>query len=137
MNGEGCPKCRGSRLETIINTLLEKNNINYNKEKTFPWLKYNNKNLYLDFYLPDYNIAIECQGIQHYIPLRYSMMTQEDADILYEGRIIRDNIKKELCEQNNIKLLYFTDKVIFDKWVENKTNLYYNKEELINVIKNG
>lgn len=134
--GEGCPKCRGSLLETNISALLYNNNINFIKEKTFEWLKFNNRNLFLDFYLPEYNIAIECQGIQHYIPIRYSIMKQEDADILYENRIIRDNIKKELCEKNNINLIYFTNKTIFKNWVKDKKNVYYNKNDIIKIIKN-
>ena len=117
--------------------MLENNNINYIREKTFDWLKNKERNLFLDFYLPDYNIAIECQGVQHYMPLRYSTMKQEDADILYEARLVRDNIKKEACDENKIKLLFFTDKIIFDKWVKDKTNVFYNKEEILNVIKNG
>lgn len=40
-------------------------NIKYERYKKFSWLKKQN----LDFYLPDYNIAIECQGIQHFEPL--------------------------------------------------------------------
>lgn len=137
LNGEGCPRCRGSRLEAKMATLLENNNINYIREKTFDWLKNKEHNLFLDFYLLDYNIAIECQGVQHYMPLRYSTMKQEDADILYEARLVRDNIKKEACDKNKIKLLFFTDKIIFDKWVKDKTNVFYNKEEILNVIKNG
>lgn len=29
------------------------------------------KPTFLDFYLPDYNVGIECQGIQHIMPINF------------------------------------------------------------------
>lgn len=54
-----------SCLENIMEDFLTKNKIKYEKQKTFKWLKYKH-NLYIDFYLIEYNIAIECQGEQHF-----------------------------------------------------------------------
>ena len=70
----------------------------------FDWLKYKNP-LKLDFYLPDYNIAIECQGQQHYKPIKY-FGGEEKLSIIKE----RDKIKKELCEKNGIKIVYYSNK---------------------------
>ena len=68
IRGEGCPKCNESHLEAEMDLLLKNIGIEYEREKTFFWLKNNDgNNLKLDFYLPKYNIAIECQGLQHYI----------------------------------------------------------------------
>lgn len=64
----GCPCCRNSKLELKVELALEKRNINFVKEQTFDWLRYKS-NLFLDFYLPEYNIAIECQGSQHFEPV--------------------------------------------------------------------
>ena len=42
--------------------------LDFEREKCFSWLKNNDgNNLKLDFYLPKYNLAIECQGLQHYV----------------------------------------------------------------------
>jgi lysophospholipase L1-like esterase len=49
-------------LETEISLFLEREGIEYEEQKKFPWLK----NYRLDFYLPQYNVAIECQGRQHF-----------------------------------------------------------------------
>lgn len=65
LNGQGCPKCNESHLERDVRIKLYKNNINFETQKTFPWLK-NKREMSLDFYLTDYNIAIECQGVQHH-----------------------------------------------------------------------
>ena len=63
--GNGCTCCTQSHLENEIELILNQHNINFEKQKTFKWLKHKGL-LRLDFYLPDYNMAIECQGIQHF-----------------------------------------------------------------------
>ena len=47
----------------------------------------------LDFYLPEYNIAIECQGIQHFKRIEYF-----GGEKSFKEQKNRDTIKKELCE---------------------------------------
>ena len=57
--------CVQSHLEEEISSLLKKNGIKYVYENHFNWLGLQS----LDFYLPEYNLAIECQGEQHYKPI--------------------------------------------------------------------
>lgn len=64
---QGCPKCSMSHLENDVMRMLSDNSINYVFQKKFKWMG----KLSLDFFLPDYNIAIECQGKQHFIPINY------------------------------------------------------------------
>ena len=135
LKGNGCPKCRNSRLEEKIYRLLYNNKIKFQKEKTFEWLK-NKQNLYLDFYLEDYNIAIECQGIQHFIPIKRGKMTKEKAQKNFEEIRINDLIKQSLCQDHNIEILYFTNKTIFEKWNNNMfENIEYEENKLLNLIK--
>ena len=61
LNRHNCPKCQESFFESKVRNILERNNIIYEKEKKFEWLK-NKGKLRLDFYLPKYNVALECQG---------------------------------------------------------------------------
>lgn len=99
INGHSCPKCGiiYSSLEDKVNKILDDNKIEYIKEKTFDWL-INKKNMYLDFYLPQYNIAIECQGKQHFGIGNWS----EDKNIIFE----RDKRKYELCKEHGISIYY-------------------------------
>ena len=60
--------------------------------------------LSLDFYLPDYNIAIECQGIQHFNSVSFF----GGASFLEEAKK-RDDKKRILCKENGINLLYYSD----------------------------
>jgi len=107
----GCPHCKESKLERDICVFLTNNKINFNRQKRFKWLGRQS----LDFYLPDYNIAIECQGKQHFEPVNYFGGIK-----MFEYRKLLDKAKKELCEKNGIDILYYSDKkwndiVIVDK----------------------
>ena len=104
LNGHGCPKCQSSHLEEEIKSFLNDNDIEFEQQKTFEWLKLKN-HLYLDFYLPKYNKAIECQGIQHFKPVDFF-----GGEECFIKTIERDDIKQKLCENNGIKIIYFTNK---------------------------
>ncbi|MBO7582532.1 MAG: hypothetical protein J6T20_01920 [Treponema sp.] len=101
--GAGCPTCPQSNLEGEIRQFLIKNNIKFIQEKTFNWLVFNRK-MFLDFYLPEYNVAIECQGGQHFSPTE--LFGGKD---FYELTIERDKVKKDLCEEHGINILYYSN----------------------------
>ena len=118
---KGCPVCRQSKLEKKIYDFLTEKKINFEQEKKFDWLKFNT-NLRLDFYLPDYNIAIECQGEQHYKPVDMSGRGENWALEQFKEQQIRDTIKQQLCEEHGILVLYYrkNDNLdIFKKYFEN------------------
>lgn len=98
-NGNGCPICCESNGETKIRVFLEDNEINFIPQYKFPDCK-NILQLPFDFYLPDDNICIEFNGIQHYKPVKHF-----NGKIGFEARKINDKIKKEYCHNNNIPLV--------------------------------
>lgn len=100
LRGDGCPHCKSSQIENDIKALLNENNIEFYYNKYYKWLN----RLQLDFYLPKYDIAIECQGIQHFEPRDYFGGENE-----FNKLIIRDNNKKILCNIHNVKLLYYAN----------------------------
>ena len=120
LNKQGCPICKESHLENEIRNLLIRNGIKFEQEKKFDWLV-SDGNLRLDFYIPDKKIAIECQGIQHFIPIEYF-----GGIDMFEKQKKMDELKKQLCEKHNIKVLYYTN------ILEYKT---LTKKELIGMIK--
>lgn len=97
--GQGCPVCRESKGEKIIRNYFISNNIEYISQKTFDDCKYKRK-LPFDFYLPDYDICIEYNGRQHYEEVGVFGGIKE-----LKKQIIKDRIKKDYCESNNIKLI--------------------------------
>ena len=120
----GCPGCNGSQMELEIKDFLLKNNIIFEREKKFDWLVFNS-NLKLDFYLPNYNAVIECQGIQHF----KSTCFGEIESSLEENKL-RDEIKKKLCVEHGLKIYYYANYHIdFPYYV------YEDKETMLNDIK--
>ena len=98
LNGQGCPYCKNSYLENEISILLKENKIIYEQEKTFEWLRDKGR-LYLDFYLPDYNILIEYNGQQH-----FKISFGQDENKLIKQKEY-GKIKNEWCIKNNITLI--------------------------------
>lgn len=123
LDGIGCPLCNESKLENQVRSVLEKKNIKYVYEQKFEWLKYNAP-MSLDFYLPDYNVAIECQGEQHFRPVNFGGCSKEEAEINFNKILNRDKFKKTLCEKHNIPIFY----VNYDDIINEKCN------EIIEVI---
>ena len=101
--GAGCPTCPESLMEGEIRHLLLKNNIAFEQEKGFDWLVYH-RNLYLDFFLPEYGVAIECQGKQH-----FSSTQLFGGEEFYKITMERDNAKRRLCEEHGIRILYYSN----------------------------
>lgn len=71
---------------------------------------------HLDIYLPELNIGLEYQGLQHYEPVEF--FGGEEA---FNKNIERDNRKKELCISNNCKLIYISEGYNFEE-VKNQIN---------------
>ena len=102
LRGQGCPKCNKSHGETSIERFLIKNNINYLSQ--YKILIDSNINpsgeAFIDFYLPDYNLFIEYNGEQHYIPKNY-FGGKTRLNIQQK----RDDFVRKYCKKNNIRLL--------------------------------
>lgn len=103
LRGAGCLSCSNSRLEDQMEEFLLKNNIKYFHEKTWDWLTYSSYQ-YVDFYLPDYNMVIECQGIQHFESVEFF---GGEKGLIYNQE--RDKNKRDLCEKHGIKVAYFSN----------------------------
>ena len=101
---QDCPscsyKCRVSKLSLKVKALLDELNIEYIEEKTFDWLVDKGK-MYLDYYIPKYNIGIEVQGLQHfkYLPNKFHTSIEN-----FEQLKSHDKLKYDLCISHK---LYF------------------------------
>ena len=58
----------------------------------------------MDFYLPEYNIAIECQGIQHFKAIDFF-----GGEKGFKNTVYRDKNKERLCNNNGIMVLYYSE----------------------------
>lgn len=119
--GRGCPKCNESKLERELRLFLEEKQIEYEyRKKSFSWLN----GMELDFYLPKYNVAIECQGGQHFNLINFFNKRE-----LFIHRQELDSLKRRLCEENGIKLLYYSN-----LGIEYPYEVFEDREKLLNEI---
>ena len=102
--GTGCPICKKSKGELRVKEVLEENEIKFTPQKYFEDCKDKNP-LPFDFYLDDYNIAIEYDGTQHYFPTAFFTRDEEAAKENFEYVKAHDKIKTKYCEDNGIKLI--------------------------------
>ena len=127
LNGQGCPFCNESILEKEVESILSENNISFIKKcnsSIFKWLG----KQHLDFYLPDYNIAIECQGIQHFEPREVF-----GGNNAFVDAVDRDKKKEIKCNENNVNIIYYSSDYLRRKFDIN----LLTKNNLIKKIKNG
>lgn len=127
LNGEGCKICNFSKLETEIKELLNENNIEHIsqcRKDVLEWLGRQS----LDFYLPKYNVAIECQGSFHFD--RNDYFGGEDG---LKNCKKRDEKKYNLCKKNNVKIIYYAKKPIPQNYFD---KIYTNKDELLKALNN-
>lgn len=99
LQGKGCPICRESLGEKKIRLFLEEKNIKYIRQKKYKDCVYINK-LPFDFHLPDFDILIEYDGIQHFEPVKLFGGKKE-----FIKTKKKDKIKNEYCYNNNIHLI--------------------------------
>ena len=99
LSGIGCPFCKSSKGEKIIRKLFKNIKINFIQQKRFIDCK-NNKQLPFDFYLPDHNICIEYDGIQHFESIDF-WGGKESFELCRK----KDKIKNQYCFDNGIKLI--------------------------------
>ena len=116
LSGKGCRLCKESHLEREMRIALINSNIIFSIGSHFTWLG----RQHLDFYLPEYNIAIECQGEQHFIKANKFNRKRTLDEI-----ISQDVLKNKLCKTNNVKLIYYTSPLI-DSLAKKKNKIYEN-----------
>ena len=113
-----------SYLENDVLMMLKCNGIEYQREKMFPWMGKKR----LDFFLPGKNIAIECQGVQHFYPYG-----SDDRD--FEARKQRDTDKYNECTSNGVQVLYYmSDMIPLPKEMAGKYRYVTSLDELLQIL---
>lgn len=120
-SGHGCPICHNSVGEKQIKKYLTRHNINFIQQHTFDDCK-NIRALPFDFYLPDYNVCIEYDGMQHFEPVDFGGNGQEWARKQLESLKMRDGIKNDYCVSNNILLC----RIKYTQKVQTTLDLFFN-----------
>lgn len=113
--------CLLSSGEEEIANYLTKLKITYERQKMFDSCadKYP---LRFDFYLPQYNMVIEYQGIQHFEPIKYF-----GGEVKFATQTKHDEMKKEYCKTHNIKLYYIN----YNEVVQDKLDELLQNEDMV------
>ena len=124
LNGNGCPICKESKLEINIRNALTTENILFESQYTEDWLRNNitNRPMFIDFYLQEHKVAVECQGGQHFEERDF--FGGADGLMRTQGR---DKQKKNLCKEHGIELVYFLEPRYNEYMKED--DIYFNKTE--------
>lgn len=98
----GCKECNRSQSkgEMVIVKYLKDNKIKNSCNKTFDDLR-DKSLLSYDFYLPDYNLLIEYNGIQHYSFTPFLHETEFD----FHKQKHHDWLKRKYAREHKIQLL--------------------------------
>lgn len=106
----GCRLCQDSKGERAVELCLKKYGINYIREYRLSPYRYR-----FDFFLPELNIFIEFNGLQHYKPV--NIFGGEEA---FHKTKQRDGIKKNLIKAINGRLIVIPHTYLNENAVEQR-----------------
>lgn len=104
IQGNGCPRCASSKGEKKIRAFLQEHEIAFidqYKITTQITLWGKDECFWVDFFIPDKNLIIEFNGVQHYKMVDFF----HSSDNGFEKQRARDKKLKKWCKDNNVKLL--------------------------------
>ena len=121
--GIGCPKCylksQTKLYDKLKESFLNEEILFETGREIVPWLGLQR----FDIYFPKYNIAVEYNGEQHYVPIEHF-----GGEIGFENTLLRDNLKRKKCKENNCSLF----EVKYDYSEEDYQELVKNIQNIVN-----
>lgn len=124
LSGEnGCPKCKLKSQTKLYEKLKESfpnEEILFEVGNSFiKWIDGQR----FDIYFPKYNIAVEYNGIQHYIPIEHF-----GGQLKFQMQLEYDELKRQKCKENNCTLF----EIKYDYNDKDYQELINNIQEIIN-----
>lgn len=118
LQGKGCSHCKSKEQAALFNRLVEdfpNEEILYEVgNRIVPWLEGQR----FDIYFPKYNIAIEYNGPQHYMPIQ-----KLGGELAYLKTIERDREKRKKCKENGCVLFELKYKYSEQDYINLKNNI--------------
>ena len=113
-SGSGCPNCK-HKNEKALKKLLGRKKISYQSQCMLNRISEIDRKFRVDFYLPDLKVIIEYNGHQHYTPVRYGNISQEEAEEKFRHQQIRDEFVREFCRKHEIMLIEIDGRTYYGK----------------------
>lgn len=109
--------------ENLLSEYFDKNSIEFCHPKLFDDLADKQK-LHYDFYLPNFNVLVEYQGMQHYYKNHQITRKGRSAYDVWNLQIKHDNMKRKYAHDNGYVLIEVP--YLFD--TSSKVSRYVNKQ---------
>lgn len=95
-----------SRYEALIKQLLKDLGVKYKTEKRYQDCC-DQRELPFDFYLVDYNVLIEVDGEQHFMPINFGGASQSEEEVMQQflTTIKHDEMKTQYANKHGIPLI--------------------------------
>lgn len=129
-NTISCGCAKESTGEKLLEKLFQKENIIYEKQKTFSdLLSKKNRLLKFDFYLPQFNCVIEFDGPQHYTNTNYTTIDLIEND-QRKNQWSLSHLKLYRIPYTQLNLIpkWNINNVLSQKFLVSKINHYENKQ---------
>jgi hypothetical protein len=132
--GSRYPRCKQSKGEKKVLSVLENTAVTFETQKRFNSCKYK-KLLPFDFYVNN-SFLIEYDGKQHFKPINFSGKGAEWAIKNYELGKLRDNIKTQWAKDNGIPLVRipYTEFNNIKQIIKDSVNKYCGKSDESKII---
>lgn len=104
LHGGRCQECSATPNEKKLGDILKRRGFKIERQKKYDDCR-DQLPLPFDIYLLEYNILIEYDGEQHYKPVNFGGISDDDAHTNFLKTQYHDSIKTQYCQNNNISLI--------------------------------
>lgn len=133
LHGQGCPKCKKWKMEADVMLELRHNNIKFVHQESFSWLGRQT----IDVFVPNKSIAVECQGLQHFVPVDFGNLGEEWTNQRFEYVKELDEKKRRLCAEHGITLVYYLKEEYKEEAEKTGIPTFTTLDDLLNFIKSS
>jgi hypothetical protein len=121
-NNSGCPICKLHRNQKIMINLLHQFDDDFISEFKLSNIITSARLCKFDAYSRKYNLVIEYDGEQHFRPVRFGGISQEEANINYILQQERDIYKNNFCKEHKINIIRIDGRKYRNKKLVNYMN---------------
>jgi hypothetical protein len=105
LGGRGCLYCKESAGEVLVASALFELGVSFEREWRDHDCRPRGRALPFDFFIADLKALIEFDGEQHFRPIRFGGMSEQDAEKNFKAATWRDNIKNAWAAENGFEML--------------------------------
>lgn len=132
LHGGSCLTCRVSSNEQKLGNILEDLGYCIERQKKYADCR-DQLPLPFDIYLSEHNIIVEYDGEQHFFPVNFGGISDEEALENFHKTQFHDNIKNNYCLLNNIPLIRvpYWEKNNLEKYIVSRLQQYIPEQNKI------